>query len=593
MSPQKNNHDDRHTQLCAYLFGELDPREAAEVERLLAGDPTLREERARLEATITAVREAYPDSEALSDAARHDLIAAASSAGATQLERRFGPFRSMLVAAAAVLLIGSAWLLIREGSSDVASQQLATRPYEMPDRGGDESAVAGQLRVRQVSEPIKKTVSADALVRLDQDSFEAPVELSKNLPDLEVTARVMLDSSNVVISTASSEKLADSASQALLVINPPNGQPPTESLERVYPGPGDSLAGVVVGGQVAATEGAGTTPGLGGLGGPAGPATGGPATPGPTVRPTATPSGPRTGGGRGGKQAAEKKFRRSGAAEQLPARAPATDPTEPANRLASLGYVIGPAPVVSGSTGFLSGHGRKDVARANSPLTADQILSHCRPLPDETPSMMYFRFWGDNAFELTSLDRLATFAVDLDTASYALARNYLNRNLIPEKAQIRTEEFVNYFKPDLAPPTEGVFALSLEVADSLFGGPTGERWLLRVALRGKQVSAEQRKPLRLTFVIDTSGSMRQENRLELVKHTLRLLLTQLDERDQIAIVNFSTNAALCLPMTSVAHRGLIETALFCRRTAAPTPRPASSWATHRRCVRLATKLHTG
>lgn len=203
---------------------------------------------------------------------------------------------------------------------------------------------------------------------------------------------------------------------------------------------------------------------------------------------------------------------------------------------------------------------------------ADLVLQSCRRRPNERPSMMFYRFYGDNAFELAHLDALSTFGADVDTASYTLARRYLVDGVLPEKAQIRTEEFVNYFRPDLAPPPADSavpFAVHTELSDSRFGtdrwAQSGEgatqRQMLRVGIRGKEVAREERQPLQLTFVVDTSGSMQQENRMELVKHALRLLVTELDARDSIAIVAFSNEARQVLPMTSAANRGLIESAI--------------------------------
>ncbi|MCA8978797.1 MAG: von Willebrand factor type A domain-containing protein, partial [Planctomycetes bacterium] len=147
----------------------------------------------------------------------------------------------------------------------------------------------------------------------------------------------------------------------------------------------------------------------------------------------------------------------------------------------------------------------------------ERVLLSCRRLPNERPNMMFFRFYGDNAFELAHLDPLSTFGADVDTASYTLARRYLRDGLLPEKAQIRTEEFVNYFKPDLAPPpadSKVPFAVHTELGVSRFGrdrwatesSETTDRWMLRVGVRGKEVAREERQPLQLTFVVDTSGS---------------------------------------------------------------------------------------
>ena len=190
---------------------------------------------------------------------------------------------------------------------------------------------------------------------------------------------------------------------------------------------------------------------------------------------------------------------------------------------------------------------------------AEDLLEGCRPLPDEKPRDLFFRFWGDNPFELTVEDRLSTFGADVDTASYALARRYLEDGRLPEKAQVRTEEFLNYFAPDVPAPVHDTFAIALELGPSLFGEPGHE--LLRVALRGREVPREVRSPLALTFVADTSGSMREGGRMGLVQHALRLLVAQLDARDAVCIVGFSQEATVLVPMTSAGNRGLIETAI--------------------------------
>ena len=176
---------------------------------------------------------------------------------------------------------------------------------------------------------------------------------------------------------------------------------------------------------------------------------------------------------------------------------------------------------------------------------------------------MFFRFWGDNPFELSNRDALSTFSVDVDSASYTLARKLLTEGHLPPKAQVRTEEFLNYFEPDVTAPIESTFRIETELAPARFGSPLeGDLWNLRVALRGRELAPTERKPLALTFVVDVSGSMREEDRLELVKHALRLLLGQLDANDSIALVAFSQEARLVLPPTSARARGVIESALY-------------------------------
>ncbi|MDE0896939.1 MAG: von Willebrand factor type A domain-containing protein, partial [Planctomycetota bacterium] len=194
------------------------------------------------------------------------------------------------------------------------------------------------------------------------------------------------------------------------------------------------------------------------------------------------------------------------------------------------------------------------------------ILQRCVPRAGEKPSAMYYRYWGDNGFEFPIHDALSTFAVDVDTASYTLARRYLQDGYLPERAQIRTEEFVNYATPDLVAPTNGdVFGVSMELAPSPFGPNAeggGEHMMLRVGVRGMEVDKSEREPVALTFVVDVSGSMKTDNRLELVKHSLRLLVGELRPSDTIALVTFNNSAKRVLDMTSVGNGAAIERALF-------------------------------
>ncbi len=189
-----------------------------------------------------------------------------------------------------------------------------------------------------------------------------------------------------------------------------------------------------------------------------------------------------------------------------------------------------------------------------------RLIHSCIPKPNERPNAMYYRWWGDNPFVFTSTDRQATFAADVDTASYTLARRYLTGGNLPTREQVRTEEFVNYFAGDIPAPTEDVFAVRTEMTVSPFGG-SQNRYMLRVGVRGKVVPKDQRPPMALVFVVDTSGSMSNGNRMDLVKHSLRLLGTELDGRDQVGLVSFASEARLVLPMTSMDERGELESAV--------------------------------
>ena len=193
----------------------------------------------------------------------------------------------------------------------------------------------------------------------------------------------------------------------------------------------------------------------------------------------------------------------------------------------------------------------------------DAVLADCRRRPAESLADMFFRHWGTRPFERAAVDAVSTFAADVDTSSYTLARAMLDSGVMPSPDQIRVEEWINYFDAELAAPTNGTFAVTAQLAPNPFdaahlGEPT---WLMRVGVQGRVVEDYERNGLALTFVVDTSGSMAQGERSALVKNALMQLLTKLDERDTLAIVGFDNAARIVLEPTPATQRGLIEAAI--------------------------------
>ncbi len=173
---------------------------------------------------------------------------------------------------------------------------------------------------------------------------------------------------------------------------------------------------------------------------------------------------------------------------------------------------------------------------------------------------VFFQAHGTNPFIDTEDDPFSTFGMDVDTASYAVTRRYLRDGFLPPPEAVRVEEFVNAFDYDYTPPTDDTFAIHLESAPSKFG--EGKRLqLLRIGIQGHIIPDTDRKDAKLTFVIDVSGSMSLENRLELVKKALRLLVDQLREGDEIGIVIYGTTARVLLPHTRNVNREHILAAI--------------------------------
>ncbi len=173
---------------------------------------------------------------------------------------------------------------------------------------------------------------------------------------------------------------------------------------------------------------------------------------------------------------------------------------------------------------------------------------------------VFFQAHGTNPFIDTEDDAFSTFGMDVDTASYSITRRYLRDGYLPPPEAVRVEEFVNAFDYNYTPPSDETFAIHLEGAPSKFG--EGKRLqLLRIGIQGHIIPDTDRKDAKLTFVIDVSGSMARENRLELVKKALRLLVDQLRDEDEIGIVIYGTTARVLLPHTRNVNREHILAAI--------------------------------
>ncbi|WP_369236516.1 von Willebrand factor type A domain-containing protein [Streptomyces sp. R21] len=158
-----------------------------------------------------------------------------------------------------------------------------------------------------------------------------------------------------------------------------------------------------------------------------------------------------------------------------------------------------------------------------------------------------------------SPDYLSTFALDVDTASYGYARRTLADGRMPDPSTVRPEEFVNSFRQDYERPDGNGFSVTVDGARTDEDG-----WsLVRVGLATRAAEDDrERPPAALTFVIDVSGSMDEPGRLDLAKDSLDVMTDRLRDDDSVALVTFSDEAELVLPMTRLGdHRGRVHDAI--------------------------------
>jgi Ca-activated chloride channel family protein len=571
--------------VCAYVLGEADEAERAQVEAALEKSPELRAEKARFEATVGVVSNVLKEraGEVLSPHSTAQLDSAAVDLG---LARRVRPsfFSSPLVRIAAGVAIAlGGYALYRDRSVqqppagvdrdgvDVASAEKTKRDAQAgkdakrPEKGstldardrldaGEKSAAIEEVQdapgeARLTDSVAKVEPAPDTVAQVDpasapelQDKFTITGATFGQLDGAEAETRKREEALKLGFLAAEAQAQGEAAPN-------PTAPAPTESKASRL----SSAAGASVPSAPAAGGRAGAVGSKNATRGPSGPSSPGPAEPklGRDELKALRALGYTDGGVVAGEPVLKDAELESGAASGETF----SDEDDGAFAGRTDDFFLGRGE--QGRFGDRRQLGELELLRQRY----QHIHDHCvLPIGPIRPRDMFFRYWGDNPFELTLLDKQSTFSIDVDTASYTLARRYLVEGQLPTKEQIRTEEFVNYFKGDVPPPTEGTFAVATELAPSLFGDDSNT-WMLRVAVRGKEIAKSERQPLALTFVVDVSGSMREGARLELVKHSLRLLVSQMDASDSISLIKFSNDAALLLPMTSARHKDLIESAI--------------------------------
>lgn len=176
-----------------------------------------------------------------------------------------------------------------------------------------------------------------------------------------------------------------------------------------------------------------------------------------------------------------------------------------------------------------------------------------------------YAFHRDSDFQKVADNPLSTFSADVDTASYANVRRFIMAGKRPPVDAVRIEELVNYFPYSYTAPGAGAekemglaggkprapFAAQLEVASAPWAP---EHRLVRIGLKGREVSDAARPAANLVFLIDVSGSMNEPNKLPLVKQSLRLLVDKLRPDDHVAIVVYAGASGLALPSTAASHK---------------------------------------
>lgn len=200
-----------------------------------------------------------------------------------------------------------------------------------------------------------------------------------------------------------------------------------------------------------------------------------------------------------------------------------------------------------------------DVERAEPSSIAQTTVVPINPGDELIHNTESYERLDENRFMRVADQPLSTFAADVDTASYANIRRFINQGSLPNKDAVRIEEMLNYFSYDYPKPKEGEpFSVTMEMGQTPWNEETK---LLMVGLKAEDPLQNNRPASNLVFLIDVSGSMEGADRLDLVKRAYLTLLDQLGPEDKITIVTYASSDAVVLEGASLDNKAEIMTAI--------------------------------
>lgn len=200
-------------------------------------------------------------------------------------------------------------------------------------------------------------------------------------------------------------------------------------------------------------------------------------------------------------------------------------------------------------------------SKKNNPLTheAYQQYKPINPnikIPIDTEDYESFE---ENKFENPATTPLSTFSIDVDNASYTNIRRFINNGQTVPKDAVRVEEMINFFKYQYPQPQNNEpFSINTEYSDAPWNP---KHKLLKIGLQGKNIPTDELPASNFVFLIDVSGSMDTQNKLPLLKESMKILVKQMRAKDRIAIVVYAGAAGTVLPSTSGSEKDKIIAAL--------------------------------
>ena len=165
----------------------------------------------------------------------------------------------------------------------------------------------------------------------------------------------------------------------------------------------------------------------------------------------------------------------------------------------------------------------------------------------------------ENDFIPTSREATSTFSIDADGAAYAYMRRAIKGGNLPNANSVRIEEYLNYFTFDYDDPAgDETVAINAELGSCPWNA---DHKLLRLGLKGKSIPDSEIPDANYIFLVDVSGSMSGDDRIELVKKGLVSMLDYMKPSDRVAIITYSGSVKKLLESTLVKNAQTIKKAI--------------------------------
>jgi Ca-activated chloride channel family protein len=227
---------------------------------------------------------------------------------------------------------------------------------------------------------------------------------------------------------------------------------------------------------------------------------------------------------------------------------------------------VSPNALPTKMAGSIHPSGQALSADSRSATRLAQPIPPSAPYPGEGVSYIEqqnndkFTEYEFNAIKKVTQEPVSTISVDVDTASYSYVRKSLNNGRNINKNSVRVEELINYF--DYKYPYPESSSVPFKPTMSIFPTPWNEETkLLHIGIKGYDIVAEEKPKSNLVFLIDVSGSMNNQNKLPLLKNSLRMLVNTLNDDDLVSIVTYAGYAGTALTPTPVSEKEKILSTL--------------------------------